>query len=142
MGDDLKTTIAKLIDLDHATLKKRWSEIFDIKVPARMSRSLLRYAIAYRLQENALGGLSPATQRHLERFMDNGKPAVRPGTAVKPGTRLLREWHGYTYEVIVLDQGVMFKGQRYRSLSQVARKITGAKWSGPTFFGLRGKPHG
>ena len=65
-----------------------------------------------------------------------------PATSVKPGTRLLREWHGVTYEVTVTEDGVLFKGKKYQSLSEVARIITGTKWSGPLFFGLRKSPHG
>jgi Protein of unknown function (DUF2924) len=142
MGNDFRITLAKLPDLDHAALKKGWSELHETEVPRGMSRHLLRHAIAYRLQEKILGGLRPATRRYLKQMMLDDKEAIRPGRVVRPGTRLLREWHGVTYEVIVLDQGVMFQGRRHRSLSQVAREITGVKWSGPAFFGLNKKNRG
>ena len=120
-------------------LKKHWSESHGTEAPNGMSRQLLRHAIAFRLQEKAHGELRPATRRYLEQIMDRGQQAIRSASTVRPGTRLLREWHGVTHEVIVLDQGVMFQGLRCRSLSEVARKITGAKWSGPVFFGIRRK---
>jgi Protein of unknown function (DUF2924) len=142
MGSDLKVALAKLAGLDHAALKQRWLSLHGREPPAGSSRPLLRYGIAYRLQEKAQGSLRPATRRYLEQVAAEGKLGVVPITTVRPGTRLLREWHGVTYEVIVLDQGVMFKGERYRSLSEVARVITGAKWSGPVFFGIRKKVHG
>lgn len=142
MASDMKAALAKLGYLDHAALKKRWAEVYGREAPAGISQPLLRHGIAYRLQEKSQGGLRPATRRYLEQMTDDRKPAVRPSIGVKPGTRLLREWHGVTYEVIVLDRGVMFGGQRFQSLSEVARKITGVKWSGPAFFGLRGKGHG
>lgn len=129
--------LAQLADLDHAALKKRWAELHGTEAPSGISRQLLRQAIAYRLQEKGLGGLNAATRRYLDQIMEGGKQAIRSASTVRPGTRLLREWHGVTYEVIVLDQGVMFNGKRYRSLSEVARVITGVKWSGPAFFGLR-----
>ena len=139
MGNDLKTIVARLADLDHAALKKRWFEIFGTETPRGMSRQLIRHSIAYRLQETVLGGLRPATRRYLKQLIVDAKEAIRPGRVVRPGTRLLREWHGVTYEVIVLDQGVMFQGRRFRSLTEVARRITGVKWSGPAFFGLNKK---
>lgn len=142
MGKDVKAALAKLAEFDYAALKKRWPEIYGTQAPNGMSHHLLRHAIAYRLQEMAYGGLRPATRRYLAKILDDDKPTIRPAVAVRPGTRLLREWHGITYEVIVLDRGVIFKGQRYRSLSEVARRITGAKWSGPAFFRLRKKVNG
>ncbi len=94
--------------------------------------------IAYKLRERVYGGLRPSTKALLRRVAEEvsgkGKVVVeRP----KVGTRLLREWQGRTHEVIVLDQGVLFEGERFRSLTEVAKRITGAHWSGPRFFGLR-----
>lgn len=133
--------LARLPDLTHAELKKRWHSLHGREPPKGMSRPLLRQAIAYRLQEQVLGGLRPAMARVLTQF-DEGKGTMSLPSSVRPGTWLLREWHGMTYEVTVLEQGVMFKGKKYRSLSEVARVITGAKWSGPAFFGLRKKSRG
>jgi hypothetical protein len=91
------------------------------------------------MQEQALGGLKPATRRFLEKTAEGNasKQHIVPFISIKPGTRLLREWHGVTYEVVIKEDGVQCNGKHYRSLSEVARTITGARWSGPLFFGLK-----
>jgi Protein of unknown function (DUF2924) len=111
------------------------------KVPSReIGRSFLTRAIIYRLQERAYGGLKPSTRRLLARAAEE----TATGSSKKPQTRmahsgtiLIREWQGKAHRVTMLDDGVSFKGKRYRSLSEVAREITGSRWSGPRFFGLR-----
>lgn len=108
--------------------------------PKRLSRDMMLRGIAYKLQERALGGLSKSVQRLISagaEFVpspDLGRKA--PRVTVSPGTQLVREWNGQTHTVLVLANGVEWRGQRYRSLSVVAREITGAHWSGPRFFGL------
>ena len=98
-------------------------------------------AVAYRLQELALGGLRRKPQRRLrqiaQEFRETGSTRMRARPALNPGTRLIREWQGRTYEVLVLDDGFSWQSTRYRSLSALARKITGTAWSGPLFFGLK-----
>lgn len=141
MPADLKAELAKLTELDRTELMDRWRTLYDREPPASISRPLLLHAIAYRMQEKALGGLKPSTRRLLAQTAADGKESM-PITSVKTGTRLLREWHGVTYEVTVTEDGVLFKGKKYQSLSEVARIITGTKWSGPLFFGLRKKAHG
>jgi hypothetical protein len=141
MPTDLKTELAKLTELDRAELMERWRTLYDREPPASISRPLLLHAVAYRMQEKTLSGLKPYTRRLLAQGAADGK-APMPATNVKTGTRLLREWHGVTYEVTVTDDGVLFKSKKYQSLSEVARIITGTKWSGPLFFGLRKKAHG
>jgi hypothetical protein len=93
------------------------------------------------MQELALGGLRPERQRQLRQFAQqlNGSQEVRirPRPELKPGTRLVREWQGRTYDVLVLDDGFSWQGTSYRSLSALAGKITGTAWSGPLFFGLK-----
>jgi hypothetical protein len=93
------------------------------------------------MHELALGGLRPEPQRQLRRiaqeFKDTGEATIRARPELKPGTRLLREWQGRTYEVLVLDDGFSWQDTRYRSLSAIARQITGTPWSGPLFFGLK-----
>jgi hypothetical protein len=95
------------------------------------------------MQEVALGGLRPEPQRQLRRIAqqlkETGGATIRARPELTPGTRLLRQWQGRTYEVLVLDDGFFWQGTRYRSLSAIARQITGTAWSGPLFFGL--KPH-
>src|ERR1700676_1800743 len=93
------------------------------------------------MQERAHGGLAPAIKRQLRGLAAeveaNGAGAFAPALLLRPGTRLLREWGGRTHTVIVLDEGFESEGERYQSLTQIARRITGAHWSGPRFFGLR-----
>ena len=93
------------------------------------------------MQERAHGGLALAVKRRLralaEEFEANGAGSLAPAPLLKPGTRLLREWGGKTHTVIVLDDGFEYDGERHHSLTQIARRITGAHWSGPRFFGLR-----
>jgi hypothetical protein len=133
--------LSALTSLDRAALIALWQKLYGALPPAKTSQQLLFQAVAYRLQEQAAGEIKPATRRYLEQVAkgDEGRQkAVAPASA-KPGTRLLREWHGITYETTVLDQGVLFQGKQYRSLSEVARAITGVRWSGPLFFGLKKK---
>jgi hypothetical protein len=108
--------------------------------PMRLSRDLLTRGISYKLQERAYGGLSMAT-RKLEQAAAGppSRGAAKPTQPIslKPGTRLVREWHGVTHTALIHADGIEWRGQRYRSLSVVARKITGARWSGPRFFALR-----
>jgi hypothetical protein len=112
------------------------------KAPSRdIGRSFLIRAIAYRLQEKAFGGLKPSTQRLLAEFAYDGTNgsslAAAPSRIVQPGAVLVREWRGMSHQVSILEKGFCFRGKRYRSLSEVAREITGTRWSGPLFFGLR-----
>lgn len=109
----------------------------------RLSRDLLIRGILYKLQERALGGLSKSVQRRLSQTGSGpptGKHSSAPSrVALKPGTRLVREWHGVTHTVLIHADGVEWKGRRYPSLSVVAREITGARWSGLRFFGLKAR---
>src|ERR1700724_3736764 len=113
----------------------------NIRQPADRSPELLLRAVAYRMQEVALGGLRPERPRQLRQFAQqlNGSQEVRirPRPELKPGTRLVREWQGRTYDVRVLDDGFSWQGTSYRSLSAIARQITGTACSGPLFFGLK-----
>lgn len=124
-------------------LKQQWQALYNSEPPHRISRELLTRAVAYRIQEQSCGGLKPSTRRLLIRLADDarlGRPLKpEPATLVPSGSVLMREWHGVTHEVRVLDRGVLYKRRRYRSLTEVARVITGAHWNGPQFFGLRAK---
>jgi hypothetical protein len=137
---DLAETLAQLSALSIFALRGEWRRHYRVSPPMRLSRDLLIRGIAYRLQERAHGGLSKAAVRKLERAIaarpGDGAPSLPP-IALKPGTRLVREWRGTTHTVLVVGDGLEWRGRRYRSLSQVARAITGARWSGPRFFGLR-----
>ncbi len=113
--------------------------LYGTEPPGGISNNFLMHAIAYRMQEQASGGLKPSTRRFLEKAAENkaARQQILPVISIKPGTRLLREWHGVTYEVIIMEDGVQCNSKRYRSLSEVARAITGTNWSGPLFFGMK-----
>jgi Protein of unknown function (DUF2924) len=136
----LADELTELRGLDPAALKQRWQVLYRTEAPVRIGQILLLQAVAYRLQEKALGGLKPSTRRLLERTAEDSfhrrTPSEAPATRVTPGSVLIREWHGISHRVTVLADCVMLRGTRYRSLSEVARKITGTRWSGPRFFGL------
>jgi hypothetical protein len=143
-AEKISAEIAALAALDLKDLKSRWRALYDTEPPPRISRELLARAIAYRLQEKVFGGLAPATRRLLERVVaDRSSRRARLSLARKaaPGTLLIREWRGAAHQVTVHVDEVVYRGKRYGSLSEVARLITGTRWSGPLFFGLR-KPVG
>jgi Protein of unknown function (DUF2924) len=133
--------LSRLLTLDIGELRQQWRGLYKTQAPRHFSRELLVRAVAYRMQEVALGGLRPEPQRQLRRiaqqFQKTGDATMPAGAELKPGTRLMREWQGRTYDVLVLDGGFSWQGTRYRSLSAIARKITGTAWSGPLFFGLK-----
>jgi hypothetical protein len=128
-----------LCDLTPDELRKEWRRLYRTQ-PPRPSRDLLVRAIAYRIQELRYGGLSKATRRKLASLVearDSGAAIAKEGAQrIKAGARLIREWNGRTYTVTVEEDAFSYAGQNYRSLSAVAHEITGARWSGPRFFGL------
>jgi hypothetical protein len=108
--------------------------------PPRISRDLLVLALGYRLQEIAHGGLGKATRRKLQTMAKalrtTGRVGPPPSLSLKPGARLVREWRGRTHTVTVMEDGFEYAGTSYLSLTKIAKRITGAHWSGPRFFGL------
>ncbi len=139
--DRIREALARLPTASRAELSAEWLRLYRAEPPARLGRNLLMAAIAYRLQEQGLGGLRPESQRRLrniaEQVSQGDEPVLTTLPRLKPGTRLLREWQGRTHEVLVGDDGFVWQQARYRSLSQIARAITGTSWSGPVFFGLK-----
>ena len=137
----LDSDIAALPTLSAQELRVAWRGLRCGDPTVRSSRDLMLREIAYKMQERTHGGLAPAIRRRLRALAAeveaNGAAALATAILLKPGTRLLREWGGRTYTVIVLDDGFESEGERYQSLTQIARRITGAHWSGPRFFGLR-----
>jgi Protein of unknown function (DUF2924) len=127
--------------LDAEELDARWKAVYGSDPPDRLRRHLLVQALAYRLQEQAFGGLKPATRRLMRSVAGDAaerRPiAVEPKRPVKAGAVLIREWHGTKHQVTALKDGFMFQGKRFQSLSRIASEITGARWSGPLFFGLK-----
>ena len=144
-GETLGADLEALRELSRGQLKWRWQGLYGSPCPAHLSRLFLLRALAYRMQEQALGGLDPATRRHLARAAEHlaaGRTRAASRPKIKPGTRLLREWRGVVHEVIVLEGGVQYRDETWPSLSAVAREITGTRWSGPRFFGLKGAQNG
>jgi hypothetical protein len=138
---DCREALARLPELALSELRQQWRALYKFDASPHLSRELLLRAVAYRMQEIVFGGLRPEHQRQLrqfaQQFKETGEIRRRASRELKSGTRLLREWQGRTYEVLVLDGGFSWQGTHYRSLSAVARKITGTPWSGPLFFGLK-----
>jgi len=131
-----------LNDLDRKGLAVAWQQAFDRPIPPRLYKNTVVMLLGYRLQELKLGGLSPATRRHLASLLPRaqvGRGNALPLRRLKPGTRLQRSWQGRSYSVTVMDSGYEYLGKHYASLSVIARTITGTPWSGPAFFGLKEK---
>jgi hypothetical protein len=138
---DVSVEICAIADLGLNKLRERWQAFYGSPAPKSMSRELLIRAVAYRIQEERFGGLPPAVRaRLLQGARTNGTAKARAhrGRSIKPGTRFLREWNGRTHEVTATADGkLLYSGKTYRSLSAIAREITGTRWSGPAFFGLK-----
>lgn len=137
--------ILRLEDLPYLPrprLVAAWQELFGKTPPRQTSRELLVHAIAWEIQARRHGGLKPGVQRRLKRLAKELKAgstfsALSPTPRCRPGTRLVREWRGKAHHVTVLEDGFEYREVRYVSLSRIAREITGTRWSGPAFFGLK-----
>ncbi len=131
--------IARLRLLSLEELRREWRRLNHGEAP-RISRDLLVLALGYRLQELAHGGLGKATRRKLQTMAKalrtTGRVCPAPSLSLKPGARLVREWRGRTHTVTITEDGFEYAGSSYPSLTKIAKKITGAHWSGPRFFGL------
>jgi len=135
----LDEEIAALAEMAAAQLRDRWEELEGSPAPA-FGASLLRRLLAQRMQERRHGGLPPMVRRELLRIAagEQAPSPARPRPQLTPGTRLVGEWNGRTITVEVSDSGFQHGGRNWRSLSEVARHVNGAHWSGPRFFGLTG----
>ena len=142
--DPIPARLAALKSTPTPELKAQWRELFETEPPA-FNRQYLESRLAYRIQELAYGGLKPETVKRLETLgeqLDGGNITLRRIRAdLKPitGTRLIREWQGVEHTVTVLADGYEWQGRPYRSLSAVARAITGTRWNGWIFFGLKSR---
>jgi len=130
--------ISRLGRGDRKELVTRWTALFGKKPPPTLPPSILAMSLAYELQARKYGGLKASTRRRLLEAAKQDAPS-QTDSRLRPGTVLVREWHGVTHKVTILDQGVSYDGKLYRSLTHVAGAITGNHWSGPVFFGLRSK---
>lgn len=143
--EKLDLDIARLRGLEVEELRARWHTVFRRRAPAHLPRHLLVRILAYRLQADALGELDAETLRLLDRPgppADAGKRAAefnRRKANLRPGTVLVREWGGHLHQVMVLAGGFAWKDEVYPSLTKVAFAMTGTRWNGPRFFGLRDK---
>ena len=139
MGD-IDRQIEQLDRLSPAQLRSRWRDVYCAPAPD-MSPRLLARGIAYRQQERLHGGLPRAAEKQIgaitKRLERTGSVTDPHAVTLKPGTRLVRSWNGKVHSVLVCETGYEFDGRHYASLTQVARDITGAHWSGPRFFGLK-----
>ena len=140
MADTVLAQLAALKTAPVADLKQKWRDLFE-REPPPYNRRFLESRLAYRIQELAYGGLSEQTLERLDALADelSGKDRRRSGLANRPiaGTRLIREWNGVEHCVTVRHTDFEYKGRPYRSLSAIARHITGTQWNGLVFFGLK-----
>lgn len=145
----LHDEIAHLRDLDLKGLRTRWRGVFQGPPPEHLPRHLLIGILAYRMQAQFYGDLDSATVRLLKQISSGDAQVDAAGltaeyeqrrASLKPGTMLMREWNGRPHRVMVVDTGFAWNGKTYDSLSKIAFAITGTKWNGPRFFGLRDKP--
>lgn len=130
-----------LEQMDTVALQKEWRRVYRVPPPKRLSCETLMLGVTWKIQERAYGGLRAATKRRLEEMAKSlaadGDIPRRRITSLRPGAKLIREWRGETHTVIVTEDGFEWRGRKWRSLSAIARAITGARWSGPRFFGLK-----
>ncbi len=138
--------IDELGEFSIRVLRDRFRALYGSRATTVLGKDLMIHAVAHRIQERAEGGMSSLVQRRLNKlvraYAETGQVRIDDGPAVKPGTRLIRDWQGQTHQVTVTDDGFIYRDQVYRSLSQIAREITGTRWSGPKFFGLQSRNKG
>jgi len=141
MPDPIDQRLADLPKLSRAALRELWTQIFDAPPPPQLRRHLMIPILAYRLQEQAFGPLTAANRSRLRQmaraFETNSNSTVSSAPSVRPGTRLVRQLGDQVHLVNVETNAYEYQGARYRSLSEIARLITGTHWSGPLFFGIR-----
>lgn len=133
--------LVRLLTMPIVQLRKRYRELFRAEPPKAFGPNLLRRSIARIIQEKAYGGLLPSTKRLLAQLVQatSAKPngRLQLPQKIKPGSELVRTWNGRTYRIAVMANGFSYNGKTYDSLSEIATQITGTKWNGPRFFGLR-----
>jgi hypothetical protein len=136
----IEADLAALEDMNPPDLRKEWTRLYRSVPPRRLSRDLLQLGVAWKLQERAFGGLTAVTKRQiaeLAQAMKAKADLTKIRTVhLRPGARLIREWKGETHEILVVEDGFQWRGKTWRSLSMIAREMTGTHWSGPRFFGI------
>ena len=133
--------LAGLPELSKAALCELWKQLFDASPPSKLRRDLMIPILAHRLQEQAFGSLKSAARTRLRQlsqaFERDSDSAIPSAPQLRPGTRLVRQWRDQVHLVNVKTNGYEYQGARYQSLSEIARVITGTRWSGPLFFGIK-----
>jgi len=140
MGRRAYVTLDRLAEMPTEELRAEWARRYAAPAP-NLSPDQLRLGIGYRLQEQKLGGLTRSTRTLLRRMAARSPedtPEGPPPRKLTPGTRLVRDWHGVGHTVTVLEDGFEYDGRSWRSLTAIAKAITGSQWNGPRFFGLSG----
>jgi hypothetical protein len=140
MPDPIAERLSSLPLLEKSVLRQLWRELFGVSPPPTLRRDFMIPILAYRLQERAFGALKPSTRKQLDHLAAlTTNPNQRSGARsyFRVGTRLVRQWGNRTHVVNVENQAYEYDGTRYKSLSQIARLITGTRWSGPLFFGVK-----
>ena len=141
MHDQTSARIEELPRLSKTKLVTLWRELFATSPHPKLRRTLMIPILAYQIQEQAYGGLKACTRRRLGKLAAelerDGKAPLVNKPHLRTGTKLLRRWQGQMYEVLVVEEHFEYRGKRYTSLSEIARQITGTRWSGPAFFGLK-----
>ncbi len=140
--DAVAVKLQALAEMNYDALRAEWRRLYRAPPPKRVSRDLLMLGVAWTVQERAYGGLGAATKRRLadlaKTLERNGDVTRNRVARLKPGAKFVREWRGEIHTVIVLEDGFEWKGTQWRSLSAIAREITGVHWSGPRFFNFNG----
>ena len=137
---NVRSAVAALSGMDFSALRAEWRRVYRTHPPKKLSRDLLQLAVAWKLQARVLGGLSAQDKRQLTELADVlasrcDLPKARR-VSLKPGARIVRHWGGETHEVVVAENGFVWRERTWKSLSVIAREMTGTRWSGPRFFGL------
>jgi hypothetical protein len=141
MGQSITRQLSGLSTMSRQQLADLWRQVFRTEPPAGIRREILIAFLSYRLQENLYGGLKADVRRELLRVTkcsDGNMPTKKRASIqrLRAGTRIIRKWRGENHEIFVTEKNYEYRGDSYRSLSHIARKITGTRWSGPAFFGL------
>ena len=141
MADNLTMTLDSLPTMSKDALSALWQQLYESPSSHQLRRQLMIRILAYRIQEQAFRGLNPSAHqrlRQMARALERDPAAeISDAPSFKPGTRLIRQWQDQTHVVTVKEKGYEYQGSNYRSLSEVARLITGTRWSGPLFFGMK-----
>ena len=139
--DRTSADIAALPAMNKAQLLKIWERTFPTPPPAKLRKELIVPILAYRMQEVVHGGLSRTARTRLQRLIDERPTSLarvrKERSASQPASKLIRSWGGEIHEVLITPEGYVYRGETYRKLSPIARRITGTQWSGPAFFGTK-----